>query len=657
MTWFYRLPIRAKLLVSFGTLALTIAAVGVVITVEVNSMEDDSGEMYTNMTVPIAQLGEILSDFYQVRLNLLDMALADESQVPEYLGNIDELTESIDANKAAYGSTLLSDDAVRAFAAAEETGARYKEVRARILDLARAGRMEEALELISGEQLDAARAEEETLKNMVAMKLNYANDLAEENAAAAARARIILLTAIGFAVVLAGLLGFFVAGLIARPVQKLDEAALRVADGDTDVEVEVENADEVGSLAASFNRMVASIRESQDTLEAEKASVEQKVQEAVAAAEAEQAYLARSVDTMLAEMDRFADGDLTAYAEAEREGDEIAQLFAGFNRAVENLRDMMTRVGAAADATAATSAQLSASADQLAAATQEQSTQSEEVASAVEEMARTTVENAQGISHVAQAAKHNEEASVRGSEVIQQIVHEIDTVRSLTQETTAAMDRVGVSSEQIGTIIETIEEIADQTNLLALNAAIEAARAGEQGRGFAVVADEVRKLAERSSLATQEIAGMIGRMQEETSVAVASMDRSGGAIEQSVALAGEAEAVLREIVDQVQGAVQALEQLAAAGEEQGVTAEQMSRSVEAINQVSSESAQGISQIAASSEGLGQLTEELRTLLGRFRTGGASAPASARAAAPAHPRSLGGTLQSGDGHGAPAELMH
>ncbi len=404
---------------------------------------------------------------------------------------------------------------------------------------------------------------------------------------------------------------------VVRPIQELEAAARRISEGDLETTVPVEAEDEVGRLAQAFGQMVAGLRQAIDALQEEKASVEQKVREAVAELEAQQRYLAESVEHMLAQMERFAEGDLTVKLEV-RQHDEIGRLYEGFNRAVANIRQMLVRVSEAIATTAGASAQISASSEELAATAQQQAEQANEVAAAIEEMVRTIVENARNASETAEVARANGERAREGERVVRKTVEKIRQIARVVGESAQTIERLGASSERIGEIVQVINEIAEQTNLLALNAAIEAARAGEHGRGFAVVADEVRKLAERTAQATREIAQMIESIRSETQEAVKAIRRGSREVEEGIRLADQTGAALTQIVEGAQRVLDRVTQIAAASEEQSTTSDQISRSTELISNLSHESARGVEQIARAAENLNRLTDELSQMVQQFR---------------------------------------
>lgn len=311
------------------------------------------------------------------------------------------------------------------------------------------------------------------------------------------------------------------------------------------------------------------------------------------------------------------DGDLTKRVNLVR-GDEIGSLAGWFDTFLDKLHGIIRDVSGSTREVASAATEIAASAEEMAAGLTRQEQQTSQVAAAVEEMNATVSEVAKKSVQASEAAKASSSDATSGFSVVEQTVTEMNTIAEEVGRSANAVAELGAKGEQIGQIIEVINDIADQTNLLALNAAIEAARAGEHGRGFAVVADEVRKLAERTTKATEEVARSIREIQDGTVGAVQLIEAGSQRVTKGVTLANGAGQALGRITQSSDGLTGMVQSIAAATEQQSAAAEEISRSVEQIAVVTRESSEGAGQASQAAAQLSVQAERLQSLVNRFK---------------------------------------
>ncbi len=288
------------------------------------------------------------------------------------------------------------------------------------------------------------------------------------------------------------------------------------------------------------------------------------------------------------------------------------------NKVSESLNKIIGKVKTTTEELASSAVQISSRTMEMATGAGEQSAQTQEVVSSIEAITNTINESTNKATIAVQTAQEAGNKARAGGEVVEETIGGINRIADIVINSAKTIEELGRSSDQIGEIIQVINEIADQTNLLALNAAIEAARAGEHGRGFAVVADEVRKLAERTTGATNEIKDMIEKIQEDTTGAVDSIEKGKEEVEKGKALAGDARNALQEIISNTDEVAALINQLASASEEQNQTSQEIRNSVELISNVTQQSTESTQQISLAAENLNRLTENLQEVVNQFK---------------------------------------
>jgi len=319
---------------------------------------------------------------------------------------------------------------------------------------------------------------------------------------------------------------------------------------------------------------------------------------------------------LLDEMGSLAEGDLTVKATVTE--DMTGAIADSINFAVEQLRslvqtitDTSVQVASSAQETQATAMHLAEAAEHQAQEISSASDRINEIAASINQVTKNSAESAD-------VAQRSVQIATKGAGVVRETIAGMDSIRDQIQETSKRIKRLGESSQEIGSIVELINDISEQTNILALNAAIQAASAGEAGRGFAVVADEVQRLAERASNATKRIETLVQTIQSDTNEAVSSMEQTTSEVVAGARLAEDAGTALGEIENVSTNLAALIEGISSASQQQSAAATGITATMNTIQSITAQTSQGANQTAESIGNLAQLAADLRRSVADFK---------------------------------------
>jgi methyl-accepting chemotaxis protein len=422
------------------------------------------------------------------------------------------------------------------------------------------------------------------------------------------------LLALGLGVVVA----FTTARSITEPLTNLMKVSRQIGDtGDLEHNIDVKREDEIGELARTFAKMVTYLKE------------------------------------MAAVSESIAGGDLTLEVKPRSPHDTLGNAFAkmveGLARLVRSVRDASAQVASASgqvanasDDSAKVGLQASSAIDEVTSTMHEMSVNVQNMvkstqvqASSVSETSASIDQMVASIQRVADTAKVLLDISNRSREEVhsgittmEKATDGLNRINATITSSGEIIGALGQRADDIGKIIEVIDDLAEQTNLLALNAAIEAARAGEHGLGFAVVADEVRKLAEKSAQSTKEISELIQSIQKEARKAVENMHRSTGIVNEGLDLGGELNGALRKISNVVTEVYKFAQEIGAATNEQSHGSSQIARATTRLNEITHEINSAVEEQASGAQAVVKAMERMRELVQQSTSGSTELAASA-----------------------------
>ena len=405
---------------------------------------------------------------------------------------------------------------------------------------------------------------------------------------------------------------------ITAPLARLIEVAKQIATaGDLDHEIDINSQDEIGELAQNFTGMVTYLKEMAD------------VSEAIAGGNLSKEVQSRSKNDVLGNaFTRMTDGLRSLVRSVRDASSQVATASNQVAGASDESAKISLQTSSAIDEVTSTMHEMSVNVQNMVKSTQTQASSVSETSASIDQMVASIQRVADTAKVLLDISNRSREEVNNGIGTMEKATEGLNKINNTIRASGEIIDVLGKRADDIGKIIEVIDDLAEQTNLLALNAAIEAARAGEHGLGFAVVADEVRKLAEKSAQSTKEISELIESIQSEARKAVENMEHSTGIVNQGLGLGQDLNSALRKISSVVTEVYKFAQEIGAATNEQSNGSSQIARSTSRLNEITHEINSAVEEQASGAQAVVRAMERMRELVQQTTSGSTELAASA-----------------------------
>jgi methyl-accepting chemotaxis protein len=606
---FKNMKVRSRLVLMIGFFIVIMAFVGIVSLVLVNSVADATDEIGSNYLPAIVRITEMRRMMNRSLIAEKNHIITTEADA------LPAMDREVAAERAATDKAIAEAEAYMftnyeksEFAKIKAAWYEYIAIQDQVLALSRQGAGEEAQALSIGQGLQ---------KFNIVRDLNTA--LTENQVAAAEEQRLVastlarnttptvIVVALLFAIVLSVISGWWLLSSITRPLSGLLLGVQKVSTGELAYRIQNTSKDEFGSLAQSFDNMAENL------------------ERMVQSEQNSRAYLENTVSRYVEFVGKVSNGDLKTRLDVVHNNryedageDELHQLGIHLNYMVGNLAEMAQQVRETAAGIASAAAEILASTTQQIASATEQDAAVTQTMTTVEEVRQTVKQTADRAKGVAETSRQSVEVSRTGQDSVSDTVAGMKLIRQRVESIAENILMLSERTQQIGEIIETVNEIASQSKLLALNASIEAARAGEEGKGFAVVAMEVRQLAEQSRDATSRVRDILNQIQQATNTAVMVTEEGSKGTESGLTLVERAGIAIRELSTVIEGAAQAATQIAASTHQQTNGMDQLSAAMSSIKQATTQTAASTKQAERSAQDLNQMAQQMQKAVARYQ---------------------------------------